>query len=315
MDYYEELGVHRVAEVEEIRRAWRNMARLLHPDQQREEGLRLLAETQMKRLNEICALLTDPVERLRYDRSLLGAPPPPRPPAGRHPRWMLAAVLAVFAVAAAALYPRRAAPRTMSHVPESVTAATPLPAPKPVRRRAIHRDAPAPLRRQQEPPPAEALASPSEPPPEIAATGPDPPPLPGLLPATLAQPAEQPAPSIAGAWFYAPLKASPGSVVLYPPEFVELFITEAAGTIHGRYRARYKVGDRPISGDVQFSFDGRPQDGPVVLAWTGSAGASGEIRLKLLAGDTLQVNWHATEFGDSMGLASGAAILTRRRGP
>ena len=103
-------------------------------------------------------------------------------------------------------------------------------------------------------------------------------------------------------------------MLLYPPEFIELFITESAGAIYGRYRARYKVGDRPISGDVQFSFEGRRRDGPTVLAWTGSEGASGAIRLKLLADDTLQVDWHATEFGKSVGLASGAAVLTRRRG-
>jgi len=62
------------------------------------------------------------------------------------------------------------------------------------------------------------------------------------------------------------------------------------------------------------SFEGRRQDGPIVLAWTGTEGASGEVRLKLLADDTLQLNWQATEFGDPMGLASGAAILIRRRG-
>jgi hypothetical protein len=108
--------------------------------------------------------------------------------------------------------------------------------------------------------------------------------------------------------------------MLYPPEFIEMFITESAGAIYGRYRARYRVGDRPISGDVRFSFEGhcplegRCPDGPTVLTWTGSEGASGEIRLKLLADDSLQVDWRATEFGSSTGLASGGAILTRRRG-
>jgi hypothetical protein len=313
MDYYEELGVHRVAEVEDIRRAWRNLARLLHPDQQQEEGLRLLAEKQMKRLNEICAVLTDPVERLRYDRSLLGAPPP-RPRAGLHPRWMLAAVLAAFAVGAAALYPRRAAPRAVWREPAGATVAAALVTPTPARRHAARHDGPVPLRRQQEPPPVEALSAPVDPPPEIAATGADLPPRADLLPAAVAQSPREPAPNIAGAWFYAPLKSVPASAVLYPPEFIEVFITEAEGTIYGRYRARYKVGDRPISGDVQFSFEGRRQDGRIVLAWTGSQGACGKVRLELLADDTLQLDWQATELGDSIGLASGAAILTRRRG-
>ncbi len=315
MDYYEELGVRRVAEVEEIRRAWRNLARLLHPDQQQDEGLRLLAEKQMTRLNEICAVLTDPVARLRYDRSLSGAPPPPRTRVARRPNWMLAAALAVIAVAGAVLYPRRAATGVSSREPSAAAVTAPLSTPKPARRHSAPRgDAPAPLRRKQKPAPAETLAIAVEPPPEIPATSPDSPPPPDLPSATLAQAAEEPAASMAGAWFYASVKTSPGTVLLYPPEFIEVFITESAGAIHGRYRARYKVGDRPISGDVRFSFEGRCQDGPTVLAWTGSEGASGEIRLRLLGDDSLQVDWHATEFGSTMGLASGAAILTRRRG-
>jgi hypothetical protein len=314
MDYYEELGVHRVAQVEEIRRAWRNLARLLHPDQQQEEGLRLLAEKQMKRLNEICAVLTDPVERLRYDRSL-AALPPPRPPVRPRPNWMLAAALAVIAIAAAVLYPGRTARHTASREPASVAGAVALSTPTPVRRHTTRRgDPPAPLPRRQESASTKALVVPVEPPPEIQATIPDPPPSPDLPSAALAQPAQEPAPGIAGAWFYAPPKSSPETTLLYLPEFIEMFVSESAGAIHGRYRARYKVGDRPISGDVRFSFEGRRLDGPVVLVWTGSEGASGEIRLKLLADDTLQVDWHATEFGNSVGLASGAAILTRRRG-
>ena len=315
MDYYEELGVHRAAEVEEIRRAWRNLARLLHPDQQQEEGLRLLAEKQMKRLNEICAVLTNPVERLRYDRSLVGALPPPPPRAGLRSNWTLAAALAVIAVAAAVLYPRRTSPHTPSRELAGLAVPAAVSTPTPVRRHAVRRpDAPAPFQRQQEPPSAKAPVVPLDPPPEVAATSLDPPPPPDLPAAPLAQPAQEPAAGIAGAWFYAPPKTSPGTTLLYPPEFIEAFITESAGAIHGRYRARYKVGDRPISGDIKFSFEGRLQDDPIVLVWTGSGGASGQIRLRLLADDTLQVDWHATEFGTSVGLASGAAILTRRRG-
>src|ERR1700690_417633 len=209
MDYYEELGVHRVAEVEEIRHAWRNLARLLHPDQQQEEGLRLLAEKQMKRLNEICAVLTDPVERLRYDRSLIGALPPPPPRAGLRPNWTLAAALAVIAVAAAVLYPRRTPPHTPSLEPAGVAGQAAVSTPAPVRRHARRRgDAPAPFERRQEPVPAKALTVSVEPPPEITATSLDPLPPPDLPPTTLVQPVQEPAPGIAGPWFYAPPKAS-----------------------------------------------------------------------------------------------------------
>jgi hypothetical protein len=72
MSYYEELGVGPSASTEEIRQAYREMARVLHPDQQQDEILRRAAERQMKRLNAIVALLADPAERRRYDRTLAG---------------------------------------------------------------------------------------------------------------------------------------------------------------------------------------------------------------------------------------------------
>jgi hypothetical protein len=314
MDYYEELGVRRGAPVEEIRRAWRNLARLLHPDQQQDESLRLLAERQMKRLNEVCAVLTDPLGRLRYDQSLFAAPPLP-PPARRwavaRQHWPLVVVFAVSAITTAVLYPRRAAPRAPSREP-AVAAAPAVPTPRPTRRRSTHRDAPALPRHRQEPSPADVLPAPIVPAPEIAAASPDPPPPDLPSAAALPQSAQESENGVAGAWFFAPQK-TPGSALLYPPEFIEVFITETSGVLHGRYRARYKVGDQPISGDVQFSFEGQHRGHPVVLPWTGSEGSCGEIRLRLLDDDSLQVTWQATRLGYSMGLASGTAILARRR--
>jgi hypothetical protein len=76
MDYYEELGLSKAASVEEIRQAYRQVARLIHPDQQTDDDLRRLAEVQMKRLNLILEVLTDPVRRREYDLSLA----PPFPP-------------------------------------------------------------------------------------------------------------------------------------------------------------------------------------------------------------------------------------------
>jgi len=70
MDYYEELGLSRTTSLDEIRHAYRQFARLIHPDQQPDEHLRRLAEIQMKRLNQILEVLTDAVQRREYDRSL-----------------------------------------------------------------------------------------------------------------------------------------------------------------------------------------------------------------------------------------------------
>lgn len=72
MNYYEELGIRPDADEEEIRKAHRRLVKLMHPDQHRDEGLKALAETQMRRLNSIVATLLDPEEREEYDEELRG---------------------------------------------------------------------------------------------------------------------------------------------------------------------------------------------------------------------------------------------------
>ena len=70
MTYYDELALAATATTKEIRQAYKNLARLLHPDQHHDEKLRLVAECQMKRLNEVVAVLTDLNKRKEYDAGL-----------------------------------------------------------------------------------------------------------------------------------------------------------------------------------------------------------------------------------------------------
>ncbi len=83
MNYYEEFGVISTASTEEIRQAYRLLARLLHPDAQLDPEMRAAAERQMRRVNEIRAVLTDPRRRREYDKSLRAAQRPEL--AGRRP--------------------------------------------------------------------------------------------------------------------------------------------------------------------------------------------------------------------------------------
>jgi hypothetical protein len=70
MDYYTELGVKRDASEREIRQAYRVLVRLLHPDTQTSDDLRLAAERQLSRLNEMFTVLMNADTRRAYDLSL-----------------------------------------------------------------------------------------------------------------------------------------------------------------------------------------------------------------------------------------------------
>ena len=81
IDHYALLGVRSDASAREIRRAYRRLARLHHPDlNPRSDGHRRFAE-----LAHAYAILNDPAERARYDRSIYRPAPASPPTASRSP--------------------------------------------------------------------------------------------------------------------------------------------------------------------------------------------------------------------------------------
>jgi curved DNA-binding protein len=63
-DYYETLGVPRTASAEEIKQAFRKLARLHHPDVAKNK---VAGEAKFKEINEAYEVLGDPEKRRRYD--------------------------------------------------------------------------------------------------------------------------------------------------------------------------------------------------------------------------------------------------------
>lgn len=72
-DPYEVLGVARDASEDDIRRAYRKLARAHHPDVNTDPG----AEERFKEIGQAYAVLSDPEKRAEYDRFGPGGPPPP----------------------------------------------------------------------------------------------------------------------------------------------------------------------------------------------------------------------------------------------
>jgi DnaJ-domain-containing protein 1 len=341
--YYEHLGVSSDASVEEIRDAYRALARMLHPDQQTDPNLKRVAEMQMRKLNPIYTILSDPARRRQYDEDLAddyiapiileSAPRSSTRLAGRLV-WMGAVVVGaglLFWLAAGNANPFASdqdnhpaaipifIPQSKPAEPDHNTIAQIASLQSEVKTLTAERDfamhevlrLKGPNAVPQEPAirlPARGIA----PPQAITEIPPAPPSQPR---ADIAVPKPPPArPTLAGFWFYAKPKDGQKNKnqSLYLPEFIEATIVEQGGVVKGKYKSRFQIADRAMYPEVNFTFSGMPNGSTLTCPWTGQGGAKGEVTMKMTGDNSLRIDWAASELGTQQGLASGTAILTRR---
>ena len=345
--FYEEIGVVPGASPEEIRNAFRTLVRLIHPDQQTDPALKDVAERQMRKLNRIYAVLSDPERRRRYDevlqcehRPAVVVRPAFRPSVkqfmGRTASFvaiLLGAGLLIWLTPESIPGPQSLAHDQVgpgSYVPPPPSAAatdqgyliaslrSDLKEANRERSAAVSELSRlrAALTDSQSIPaaqPSETAVEPESP--TVILTG---------LPADAKPPAsgiplpptEMPSGHIlAGSWVYAkqPEAHKSKDVELYQPDRIEATISEQNGRIYGKYRARFHVSRRATSPDVDFAFTGTLGTGPqFTFPWTGAAGAKGELAVKVISENSLRIDWHATELGTQRGPNAGTAVLTRR---
>ena len=353
MTHYDEFGLPPTASLEEIQRAHRSLAKLLHPDPIQDGEVSRVAESQLKRLNGIYSILVDPGRRQQYDLQTVRplAAGWRMPPGGRWwmTRWCVpagAAALSLVAGFQAANWwgwanKGRAAERIVyldrqpgvNSLPVSGTArvehrrsegAPPDLADSRELRRMLNqviseRDHALARLTVLRPTAAAAdtFAIPAVVKPTIPAINAEPPPTPmpgNSTPPPVQSEAPQPARpgSISGTWIFSAPSVRTSPPGRYAAEYIEMLVTEKDSLLWGRYRARYKVPDRAISPEVQFFFEG-VSAGERRYAWRGEAGSAGEIQLRLLPDATLSVIWFTNQFGRGLTLASGTAVLVRRR--
>jgi curved DNA-binding protein CbpA len=348
LSYYDDLGVAQDATPEQIRESYRTLVRLLHPDQQTDPILKKSAEAQLRRVNQIVAILGDAERRRDYDTELAGkagraAPiviqslPAPKKPliAFGNLVWIAAAVASGGLILwlssqgeplnlNGGLPPDGAASAQSGVVPAGrpVAVLAPRMNPAPVaaesrvssERLSVGR--PGPDRSSIEEESAAVKTDAPAPRPIPAQIVREIPPIsftpePPKLPELAGLPEIVRSP-FAGFWVFPPMREENKDKTLYLPEFIEASIVERDGVLRGKYRSRYRIRDRAVSPNANFEFEGKASGATAKMPWRGDGGSRGEVVIKMVSDHSIEVVWTATDLGQSLALKSGTAVLMRR---
>jgi curved DNA-binding protein CbpA len=324
LTYYEDLGLSARASGEEVRQAYLNLVRLLHPDLSSEPSLKRFSENQLKRVSRAYAVLSDPDRRRRYDAQLEKGdeeePPEPvsaRRSAGRSRArawitlgWLICAFAGIVGIG---WYMSQQAgapsePAQVSAAPNPPAAAATSSA-QPTTASSGTTDKSGDL---------DSLRA------DLAAAKAD---RDRALEQTVLQAKEldfltgrvlsgRPAPGssrLAGVWLL-PVSKVAAMASAFTPEAVDLILNVQQDVVQGRFRARYPGMGAPDPPMVRFYFEGKLQDDVVNATWNGEDGSKGEIQLKLSSDNALQLVWSTTQLGKQSGPDSGTLALVRKFG-
>lgn len=326
MNFYEELGISPSANSEEIKHAHRRLLRLLHPDLQSDPTIRHLAELQTLRANAMAETLLDAQSRREYDQRLCQNPNPPNNASRSIHSPYLIALIGLPALLILILTIR----------PETQVTATP---PNPVRNSpttgtasrtgpttssASKRELPLPRLTLAQPAPQQTeetlSASPGIETATLRNTAQNTEPLNLRVQHDIDPTATEPPPEkqitqnsnpLAGTWIYVPSPRDEKQDKLYRPEYIEMRIQQNRGQLLGTYQARYRVTDRALDPNVRFHFEGTTNEAQPTFDWTGANGSGGNVKLKPIGDNSVQVDWRVTQKSNSADLTSGTAVLTR----
>ena len=300
MTYYEELGLPPTASADQIRHSYKTLVRLLHPDQCHDDNVKRLAELQMRRLNQLHAVLADPEQRRRYDAHLQGPVMPTRQrtdhleiPIPQNRQWLrrLLIGLCAWGTPAAAFVACMAVLWYYgSGVLPAITSSTPA----------------ADERYASSSTPVAASANA-----ETAGVRD----IEGTEPVADSSLLALSAAGFAGHWYYVTAARPIPSKGTPIPETIDLQVSESAGLVSGRYQAHYRALDEPADPDVLFQFEGVGGIPAAQLPWTGPGKSKGKVTLRLISADQIEVTWFATQLSPELNLSSGSAHLVRQREP
>jgi DnaJ-domain-containing protein 1 len=316
LTHYDDLGLRAGASGEEIRQAYLNLVRLLHPDLASEPSLKRFSENQLKRVSRAYAVLSDPDRRRRYDAQLAGVkdqeqetPATVKRSAGRSRArafitlgWLICAFAGIVGIG---WYVSQQASAPAN--PAQVSAAQNPPAVAQPPANPDGSDQTADLDSLR----SELASAKAERERALEQTVLQAKELDFLTGRVLAGRPPVGLSRLSGIWVL-PQPKTVAAASAFTPEAVDLILNAQQDAVQGRFRARYPGMGAPDPPMVRFYFEGKLQGDVANATWSGEDGSKGEIQLKLSSDNALQLVWSTTQTGKQSGPDSGTLALVRR---